>query len=236
MVGIGMAAGVLSVVVEGPWAIVGAIAAVIAAIVVILSSVYEFIIEPIWRRRKLKRPCWAVFVISAAKKRPVRYVIQDTHEHLVTELTLPSNSEVEVEVEYSSSITFDVSEIYFGCVGDMEAKPTITSIVFLFYKSGAPEESPGTHPGYNKIDEYEFYHIARPKHIARNEQYVLGFKMQTRKAGVYKFQLHFISETVGRPKNDLFIRVEDEPTTKMRCVSHRKYRWTGCFIQPSGQA
>jgi hypothetical protein len=236
MLGIAMAGSVLSAVVEGPWAVGGAIAAIVAAIVVILSGVYEFVIQPACRHCRLRHPCKAVFVISAQKKRSVKYVVQDTHEHLVTELTLPSNSEVEIEVEYKSSITFDASEIYFGCDGEMDAKPTIASLVFLFYKKGAPEESPDTHPGFNKIDEYEFYHVARPKKIAKNEDYLSGFKMRTRKSGLYRLRIYFVGETVGQPKNDLLIRVEDEPTTKMRCISHRKYRWTKCFIQPSGHA
>ena len=57
--------------------------------------------------------------------------------------------------------------------------------------------------------------------------------MQTRQAGRYEFKLFWLSEEVGRVKNKLFIRVEDAPTTRMRCV-WEEHRWQGCYIQPAG--
>jgi hypothetical protein len=45
LAGIAMGGGALSVMTEGPWTIGGAIAAIIAAVVVICTSLYEFVLR-----------------------------------------------------------------------------------------------------------------------------------------------------------------------------------------------
>jgi hypothetical protein len=225
-----MVRGIVPVVMEGPWTIVGAIAAIVAAIGVIVSGA-----RVIWRRHRLKTPCKAWFSIPSLDQRTINYAVQDHREHYVEEMVLSTNSEVEIEILYRSSISFGVSAIYFGCNEqndlDLDTKPIIKSIRSSFIERGTAEESPETRPDTNLTDRHKYYHIRRPKSIARTETYPLGFKIQTRKAGKYRFRLFFSGEEVGTIKNNLFIIVEEKVTTRMRCTSP-KHRWTGCFIQP----
>jgi hypothetical protein len=231
-----MATDPFSVVPEGPWAIGGAIAATIAAVVATLSAAYEFLVRPTRRRHKLKRPCVARFTISSSEQRIISYAVQDKHEHHVEELTLAAHSEFEIEVLYWSKIDFAVSEIYFGCgeqdYHDLEGKPIIKSHCNLFIERGTKEESPETHPETNATDRHKFYHIKNLRVVAKNETYSLGFKIQTHEPGKYDFNLFFVGEEVGRLKNKLVIRVEERPVTRMRCVL-AEHRWAGCFIQPA---
>jgi hypothetical protein len=224
---------VFSLTTEGPWTIAGTIAAIIAAIVVILSGLYQFVFQPIWCRRKHKHPCKAWFLIPSLDQRKISYAVQNHREHYVEELVLSANSEFEIEILYVPSVSFTAAEIYFGCddqnnIG-LDAKPLIKSLFSHFIERGTNEESPETHPDTNNADRHKYYHIKKPKNITRHETYSIGVKIQTRSIGRYRFQLFFLSEEVGGVRNDMFISVEEAASTRMRCVSHR---WAGCFIQP----
>src|SRR5690349_11072527 len=98
---------------EGPWTVGGAIAAIVAAFVVIISSLYEFVIEPKMRRRRLRKPCEAWFAISPL--RPSSYAVRDGRDHHLSELTLAPNADYEIEILYKPRIGFEASRIYFGC-------------------------------------------------------------------------------------------------------------------------
>jgi len=225
--------------IEGPWTIGGAIAAIVAAIVVIASGAYEFILRPYLRRRPLRRPCKAWFLIASSQQRTIFHAVQDSHEHYVEELTLASNSEYEIEFLYLPSITFNSSEIYFGFNKqddrDLETKPTIQSYCNHFIERGVSEETPETRPETNYVDHHKFYHLRKPRQIARKEPYSIGGKVKTRQAGRYEFNLTLVGEEVGTPQNKLFVRVEDTPTTKMKCVL-AKHRRIGCLVQPAKKA
>jgi hypothetical protein len=160
-----------------------------------------------------------------------------SREHYVEELVLASNSEYEIEFLYMPSIAFPVSEIYFGFNEqndrDLDTKPTIKSFYNHFIERGTKEESPETHPETNYVDHHKFYHLRKPRNIARKEPYIVGCKIQTRQAGRYEFNLIFAGEEVGRAQNKLFVTVENNPTTKMKCI-FPKHR--GCFVQPAGKA
>jgi hypothetical protein len=227
-----MATWILSLIAAASWT---AIASTTAAVVGIISATYQFVVVPIWRRRKLAAPCSASFRIPASSQRAIDYVIQDGEEHYVEQLTLTSHSEFEIEILYKPTISFAASEIYFGCgeqnYADLASKPMIDSLCNLFSERGTPEESPDTHPETNWTDRHKFYHIRKPKIFPRNETHSLGFKMQTRDAGTWTLNMFFTGEEVGRLKNKLLVRVEDHPTTKMACTlpDHRHKR---CVILP----
>jgi hypothetical protein len=216
---------------EGPWTIAGTI---IGAVVLSLTG-WEIVIKPIWRQRRLKKPCKAWFVIQSLSHENMSYAVQDDKEHFIEELALPANSDVEIEVIYVSSISFVVSEIQFGCGEqdslDLDIKPSIVSYVTHFVERGTAEEDPGTHPDHNYTDRHKYYHIRKSKIIAAGETYSLGFKIKTRKAGRYKAHLFFIGEKTASTKNELHIRVEDKPVTQMKCV-RPEHRWDGCFVMP----
>ena len=86
-----------------------------------------------------------------------------------------------------------------------------------------------------KGDHHKFYHLRKPRQIARKEPYSIGGKVKTRQAGRYEFNLTLVGEEVGTPQNKLFVRVEDTPTTKMKCVLP-KHRRIGCLVQPAKKA
>jgi hypothetical protein len=148
---------------EGPWTIVGALAAIIAA----AGVTYEFVIGPRLRHRALRRPCKAWFLIASTKQRVISHAVQDSREHYVEELVLASNSEYEIEFLYMPSIAFPVSEIYFGFNEqndrDLDTKPTIKSFYNHFIERGTKEESPETHPETNYVDHHKFYHLRKPR-------------------------------------------------------------------------
>jgi hypothetical protein len=226
---------ILAVATDEWWIIVGTIAAIVAAVAVIFFGVYEFVILPKWRRKQLRTPCEAWFAIASANKRVVGYAIQNEHEHYVEELTLAAHSEFELEILYRSSIGFTASEIYFGCGDqnycDLETKPIIESRCSHFVERGTKEENPDTHPATNAVDRHWYYHIKESKSLARDETFSLGCKIKTRQPGLYAFRINFASEEVGSTKNKLFIRVEDPPATKMRCVKP-DHKGSHCFVQP----
>jgi hypothetical protein len=212
----------------------------IAAIVAAVGVIYEFILKPYFCRRALRRPCKAWFLIASLSQGNISYAVQDEQEHYVEELTLASNSEYEIDFLYLPRIAFHVSEIYFGFNKqddrDLETKPIIQSYWNRFVERGVSEENPETHPETNYVDHHKFYHLRKPRHLARKEPYCIGCKVQTRKAGRYEFNLVLCGEEIGTPKNKLFVRVEDTPTTRMKCVLRqlRKHR-RKCFVKPTAQ-
>jgi hypothetical protein len=212
---------------EGPWTVVGTLAAVIGTAVII----YSVAIQPKLRRLNVKRPCIAWFEIPRSSQREVKYAVQDDREHSVHELTLPAHSEVQIEILYRSKVSFTAANIYFGCgdqdYRDLDRKPEITSVRYPFIAVGITKETPESHPETNAIDRHKFYHLRRPKNITNDETYSLGCEMRTREAGRYKFKIFFVSEEVGTTQNKLYIRVENAPSTNMKCVDH-----PSCYITP----
>jgi hypothetical protein len=212
---------------ELPWTIGGAIAAAIAA-----AAAATPLVQSYRRRRKLKTPCKAWFAIPSSGQRILDYVVQDSNEHYVEELTLSSHSEFEIEILYRPTIDFTTSVIYFGCgkqdYNDLETKPIIKSLCNFFVERGNKEESPESHPDANSTDRHKYYHIRRQKNLARGETYPVGFRIQTREVGEYDFHMCFVSEEVGELTNKLLIRVEDPAVGKMRCIYPGHTR---CLVQ-----
>ena len=226
--------GSVSVPTEALWTITGAVAAIIGAAMVFVFGVYEFVWQPMSRRHRLKHPCKAWFHIPPLTQRRISYAVQDNRPHFVEELTLAANSTTEIEFLFIPSVTFPASEIYFGCDdGEVTKRPIIQSYRVLFLERGTPEESPETHPETNWADEHKLYHLRKSRTFTRKETYSNGCKIQTKESGLFKFSLFFVGDELGQPKNKLFIRVENNPATRMRC-KYSKHRWQGCFIQPTG--
>ena len=76
---------------------------------------YTQIIRPWRRRRKLKRPFKAHFVITSVDRFTLNYVQQDYREHFVKELVVPPNSEIPIQILLEPKLSFLEREIYFGC-------------------------------------------------------------------------------------------------------------------------
>ena len=114
---------------------------------------YTQIGRPWRRRRKLKRPFKAYFLITSVNRFPLSYVLQDEKtEHLVKELTVPPNSEIPIQILLKPRLSFLEREIYFGCDESLvaENKPRATEWFVPFVTqgvrgSGKPDEA---HPGH----------------------------------------------------------------------------------------
>lgn len=201
-----------------------------AAVAVLLLSAWTEIIDPMRRRRALKRPCRAFFHINEYRLGDLGYVVQDDEAHNVKEIVLPSNSEVEVEVAYCPTIPFRVHRSVFGVDGDPNDKPLPLERFTRFVAEGKGKAHwiPGVDPT-DSIDRWGNYHYdSQIPGRAVDSWYTMGFKLKTQSAGVYKAWIGFLTDEVDG-NGLLSIRVEDSPRTRMTCSSHR-----ACKVRPSG--
>ena len=199
----------------------------ITAATVLAVSLYVDFIRPQIRKRRLKHPCKAYFHIRELRHGELGYALQDDRAHNVKELVLPSNSLVEIEVSYYPRINFNVEETVFGCEGDRASKPEAEMRVTRFIEKGKSEWIPGIDDS-DTINRKGYYHV-RARFAARaiGSCYTMGFKLRTKNPGIYKASLGFVTDEIDGTADDLQIRVEDKPSTRMRCTEH----W-GCRIRP----
>jgi len=192
------------------------IAALAAAAVLILST-WEVLLSPLVRRRRLKHPCDAYFHIRPLEKGGLPYVIQDDRAHRVKQLVLPSNSLVEIEVAYIPKIPFNVMETVVQCDGDFYSKPLVEERIAPFVLSG---EVPAGPTYVNR--EGGFHYASRYSGRAEGSCYSVGFMVRTRKPGVYPAWLGFLTDEIDGEARGLTLRVEAEPSIRMRCIEHRR--------------
>jgi hypothetical protein len=194
------------------------------------------IIRPWLRRRKLKRPFRAHFLITHPNLFTLNYVFQDDDEHYVKEIVVPPNSEIPIQIVLEPRLSFMQHEIYFGCDESLadEKKPRATEYFVPFVREGVRGRGKpdAAHPGHY-TDYHGFYHV-RENFLYTKDCRVIGFKLQTGATGIYPAQIYTVTEDV-RGKVDLVIRVEEPAKTKMRCHL-KKHRWRRCFVTPTGRA
>jgi hypothetical protein len=64
------------------------------------------------------------FIITSRNRRILPYAYQDDRDHFVNELTVPSNSEIPVELTFTPSLHFSATDLTFGFVGEnLDGKP-----------------------------------------------------------------------------------------------------------------
>jgi hypothetical protein len=221
---IAMASTAVTSVEEGPSA---KAAAIFAASGVVLYVLKEIILP--WRRKsKLKHPCDVRFVVRGMQHATLNYVVQDDETHRLKELVLPANSIVDVEIGYIPQLPFFLIQMVFGCEGDEHAKPFVLECFDRFTEAGKDRWAPGRDDGHTR-DIHKYYHIVRNQARSVGTHYVLGFKIQTRGVGVYPTKVSFITDEI-EGEAELMIRVEEKPTTRMRCSAKGHF---GCFVRPN---
>ena len=224
--------GILVTVGAWPWPMIGAF---LAAGSLLLIG-HTQIVRPWLRRRKLKRPFRAHFLITPPNRFPLKYVLQDDDEHYVKELVVPPNSEIPIQIVLEPRLSFMQHEIYFGCDESLadEKKPRATEYFVPFVREGVRGHGKpdAAHPGHY-TDYNGFYHV-RENFLYTKDCRVIGFKLQTGATGIYPAQIYTVTEDV-RGKVDLVIRVEQPARTKMRCT-RKEHRIRGCFVTPAGKA
>ena len=94
--------GILVTVGAWPWPMIGAF---LAAGSLLLIG-HTQIVRPWLRRRKLKRPFRAHFLITPPNRFPLKYVLQDDDEHYVKELVVPPNSEIPIQIVLEPRLKF----------------------------------------------------------------------------------------------------------------------------------
>jgi hypothetical protein len=222
--------GLLATIQTWPWPIVSAFFGALAVSLIW----YTQIGRPWRRRRKLKRPFNAHFLITSVGRFPLNYVQQDDREHFVKELVVPPNSTIPIQIVLEPRLSFLEREIYFGCNEGLvdEQKPCAVEWFVPFVRegvrrSGKPDDA---HPGHY-TDYNGFYHV-RQDVLYTKDARVIGFKLVTKATGIYPAQIFTVTDDV-RGRADLVIRVEQPPKTKMRCYIKGHGR---CFVTPTGTA
>jgi hypothetical protein len=212
------------------WPIIGAFLSAGSLLIIAHTQIFR----PWLRRRKLKRPFRAHFLITPSKLFPLSYVVQDgDDEHYVKELVVPPNSEISIQIVLEPRLSFMQHEIYFGCDESLadEKKPRAIEYFVPFVREGVRGRGKPDvdHPGHY-TDYHGFYHV-RENYLYTKDCRIIGFKLQTGAIGIYSTQVYTLTEDV-RGRVDLIIRVEDPAKTKMRCHL-KKHRWRRCFVMPS---
>ena len=207
--------------IEGPWTIAGAVAAVL----VLAITGYDIVIKRLWRRFRLKEPCEVHFAIRPLQQAPLDYILQDDLGHRVKELVVPANQVVEIEIGYEPKIAFH--EFIFGCDGDETKKPYATECINRLIDVGKSRWLPGQDDDHWR-DRHKYYHVVRDKPRAVGTHVAIGFMLQTGSAGIYPANVSFLSDEIDTTLS-LRLRVEDKPHSRMRC--HEKGH-SGCFVRP----
>src|SRR5437899_1662155 len=192
------------------------------AAILMLTAYVEFI-GPIIRKRKLRNPCKASFFIRELQKGRLDYFLQDDRAHSVKELVIPSDSVVEIEISYYPIIAFHVYETVFSLEGEAESKPEIVEALAPFVAKGEIVLPP---PYWDRHGNYHYRSLSFGRSMG--SCYTKGFKLRTRKPGIYKASLGFITDERDGSA-DLQIMVEEKPSIKMRCIDHKD-----CYVYPLG--
>jgi hypothetical protein len=146
------------------------------------------------RKEKLKDPFEVHFLIPKITEHKVNYYPQDGEEHRVDELSVPSDSKVNIVVWMNPRLNVVLSELQFGCIGDdNEAKPEPLYYFNWWVKEGPRKEMhPDDDTGqYRDITNY--YHIPYyGRAIPEGEKHLPGLRIHTKKKGTYTFWVGII--------------------------------------------
>jgi hypothetical protein len=197
---------------------------------------YTQIFRPWRRRRRLRRPFDAHFLITAADQFPLDYVQQNNREHYVKKLVVPPHSEIPIQIVLVPKVSFMQHELYFGCDESLmdKNKPRATEWFVPFVREGVRKSGkPGPdHPGHY-TDINGFYHV-RENYLYTADCRIIGFKLLTGRTGTFRAQVYTQTDDV-RGRADLKIKVEEPAKTKMRC--YRKWhRIRFCMTAPPAWA
>jgi hypothetical protein len=203
---------------------------IVSTVLITLTLVAYCIREFIWpwlRRRKLKHPIDAWFVITSKDRFDVKYAVQDQErEHNTKLLVLPSHTDdLLLHILWRNRFAFTQHHLVMSFDGNRKEKPLIDHFFHPFVKIGAATKRPGEYQGHY-IDYHDNYHIDEVRHRAFHQMITYGFKIGTREPGQYKFTICIVADGVDGEVS-LPVLVEDKPATVMRCKKH----WF-CKVRP----
>jgi hypothetical protein len=190
--------------------------------VIIFANIYR----PRRRRRQLREPVDAFFVICAGFERLCDYAQQDDEEHVTKTLVLPANTEIIADLVFKPRLSFRTTDVYFGCDGPSDKKPLALEYVNSFIKIGARSRIiPGPNTAHY-VDIYDYYHAVEEKGWSLGSDMSYAIKIRTRAPGIYVARAFFAGDEV-EGKAELLIQVEVSPRTPMKCVKPA-HRWKSC--------
>jgi hypothetical protein len=104
---------------------------------------YTQIFRPWRKRRQLRRPFNAYFLIPSADQFALDYAQQNNRAHYVKKLVVPPHKEIPIQIVLEPRLSFMQRELYFGCGEHLadEEKPRATEwfVPFVREVSGNQE-------------------------------------------------------------------------------------------------
>jgi hypothetical protein len=131
------------------------------------------------------------------------------------ELTVPANSEVQIDLRLRSPLQYVEHEIVASFDGRENERPQFKRVSQPFVKVGllknrSPEKDEGHYIDYN-----DSYHIKTRTDRIADEPFTLGFLVQTRNPGRYPIEILATTDAgKARPKNKPVLIVEPEPKNR----------------------
>lgn len=170
-----------------PWPMVSAIAALAALAMLVCGTVYRYCKRK-EHAKLLKDPFEVHFLIPKETEYKVDYYSQDSNEHHLDTLELPFNSEHDVMIWMKARLDVTISELQFGCIGDLESKPEPLYYHLPWVKEGIrkvryPEKDEDHYEDYTNIYHIICHGMARPK----DDILLSGLKMRTKARGTFDF-------------------------------------------------
>jgi hypothetical protein len=199
--------------------------------VILTTAAYCFreFIQPLYRRWRLKEPARSYFIVTSKDRFDLKYAVQDEGEHKLEYLVLPSHTHaLLLHIVLEAKIDFMQNGLEFVFEGDGR-KPLFNYWHHPFVRTGTSTKKPGEHPGHY-IDYHDNYHIEGNRQVAKGLSQTSAFMITTRDPGIYYLKVNIIADGVDgvaegtRGAIGLRVRVEDHPTTKMKCELPRRSR------------
>jgi len=198
---------ILSQILSWPWSVVAAI----VSILIFIMAVYDR--HKKWKEKRrlenvLKDPFETHFLIPKATEHTINYYSQDHTYHYLSELTLPSDSEVDILIWMNPRLDLVVAELQFGCIGDNESKPEPLYYFNPWVKKGVGREGrPGVDEGHY-IDSANYYHIVcRRREWPKDESLISGLRIKTKGKGTWRFWICAVMPE-GRAEKILLMHVK----------------------------
>ena len=215
-----------------PWSM----AAALLSLVSVSILVWVNFIRPGRRRRLLRSPFDAHFIIHN-KRHPYAcdYAVQDDYNHAIKEIVVSVNSKIVVDLVMQSKTDFQCTEFYVGCDGEFAAKPRAIEYFNRFVRQGrAQRVVPGQDGTNDYTDVYDYYHRAQPRTFSAGTPIAVAFNIETRSPGGYPFNINVVGTESRGEVRGLWITVEDHPVTPMRCTlpEHRELSCANIGVVP----
>ena len=218
----------LSELADYPWNMIGALASVASLLATL--GIGAWVIRDVRRldvrRKRVKRPGEAFFVIPAVQYHNCDHAHQNEYEHNTKIIILRADTVSTVDLVIKSLVDFDTDQVYLGVEDNNFNRPCFIEVYNRFITTGYRRQTvPGDGTSYDYIDKYFYYHFVEHVQWPEGENKALGFKIKTGKAGRYKLNIVFLGAAVYGRVDDLTIVVSKEPREDICCCIPAYMGW-----------